>query len=104
MEIVLNKNECKSYKDFYVQIYKDLDGKDNMDFEDYENLNYSASMLDEFLWYYHNDNLKFTFKGFDLEKIKQQKTYDDYEWNKIFKVVLRFGEEYPNNKVEFVEE
>lgn len=104
MEIIFDRKNFESYKDFYFQIYKDLDGKNNMDFEDYENLNYNPNMLNEFLWYYHNDNLKFIFKGFDLEKIKQVKTHEDYEYKIILEVITDFVKEYPNNTMEIVEE
>lgn len=89
-EIIFNKQMYESYKDFYAQIYKDLDGKSFGDWQAYENLNYNADMLDEFLWYNHDKNIKYIFIGFDLEKIKQEKTYDDYKWRIIFDVIQDF--------------
>lgn len=103
-EIVFKKDNFESYKDFYVQIYRDLNGKDFLDWEDYENLHYNADMLNEFLWYNNDKDLKFIFVGFDLEKIKQEKTYDDYEWRLIFEVVEYFVKEYPNNTMEIINE
>jgi len=98
--IIFNRNSYKSYKDFYTQIYIDLDGNGFMDWEDYENLNYNASMLDEFLWYNNKKNIRFVFIGFDLERIRQEKTYDDYEWKIIFEVMQDFVKRYPNNVLE----
>ena len=103
-EIIFNKQMCESYKDFYVQIYKDLDGKSFGDWKAYENLNYNADMLDEFLWYNNNKNIRFIFVGFDLEKIQQEKSYDDYEWRIIFDVIQDFVKEYPNNAMEIIKE
>ncbi len=98
-EIVFNRKNYKTYKDFYTQIYKDLDGKSIPDWEDYQDLCYSADALNEFLWYCHNDNLKFVFVNFDKEKIALQKNYDDYEYNIVFKVFDRFVKNYQNNQL-----
>lgn len=103
-QIIFDKKELECYKDFYIQVYKDLDGKDFMDWEDYENLNYNPNILDEFLWYNNNKNIKFIFIGFDLEKIQQEKSYDDYEWKIIFEVISDFVKEYPNNAMEIIKE
>ena len=82
-EIIFNRKDYKSYKDFYTQIYKDLDGNSISDWEDYQDLCYSADALNEFLWYYHNDNIKYIFVNFDKEKISLQKNFDDYKYNII---------------------
>ena len=74
-EIIFSKETYESYKDFYAQIYRDLNGKGFLDWEDYEDLHYDADMLNEFLWYNHDKNIKYIFIGFDLEKIKQEKTF-----------------------------
>ena len=103
-EIVFNKYNYECYKDFYTQIYSDLNGKGFLDWEDYENLNYSADMLNEFLWYNHNKNIKYIFIGLDLDKIKQEKTYDDYQWRLIIEVISDFVKEYPNNTMEIIKE
>ena len=100
-EIVFDRKNYESYKDFYVQIYKDLEGKKIPDWEDYDNLCYSADALVEFLWYCHNDNIKYIFVGFDKEKIKSQNTFDDYHYQIILEVFEDFVKEYPNNKLEF---
>ena len=100
-EIIFNKKYYKSYKDFYTQIYKDLEGKTIPDWEDYENLHFNADLLEEFLWYYHNDNLKYIFVNFDKEKIKLQKNYDDYEYNLILQIFEDFVQKYPNNLLQY---
>ncbi len=100
-EIIFNRKNYKSYKDFYTQIYKDLEGNKIQDWEDYENLCYSADGLVEFLWYYHNDSIKYIFKNFDKVKIQQQKNYDNYEYNLIIEIFEDFVKEYPNNQLEF---
>ena len=99
--IIFNRDNLTSYKDFYTQVYEELNGKGFIDWEDYPNLNYNANMLDEFLWYNHDKNIKFVFVGFDLKKIKQKTTYDDYEWKIIFEVLQDLVKQHPNNTIEF---
>ena len=101
-EIVFDKNNYSSYKDFYVQIYEDLDGAHTMDWEQYDNLCYSADALGEFLWYKAEENIYYIFKNFDKEIIVNQKTYEDYEYGLIIKIFERFAKNYPNNIVEFM--
>ncbi len=101
-EIIFNRKDYKVYEDFYVQIYKDLDGANMIDWEELPNLCYSADNLNEFLWYCHKDNNKYIFKNFDLEKIRNNKNYDDYMYSIILRVFERFVKNYPNNTLEFV--
>ena len=61
-------------------------------------------MLDEFLWYNNDKKVKFIFIGFDLEKIKEEKIYDDYEYGVIFKVFNRVVSEYENFTTEIIKE
>ena len=100
-KIIFNKKNYKSYKDFYVQLYKDLNGKSMPDWEDYVNLGYNAGLLDEFLWYCHNNNIHYIFVGFDKKEIALEKTYDDYEYNMIIHAFEDFVNKYPNNELEF---
>ncbi len=100
-EIVFNKKKYDSYKDFYIQIYRDLEGKEIPDWEDYDALHYNADLLDEFLWYCHNDNIKYIFVNFDKEKIALQKNYDDYQFQIIIEIFEDFVEKFPNNKLEY---
>ena len=103
IHITIDKNKCESYKTFYETIYKQLNGKGYIDWEDYDNINYNAGLLYEFLWYAHDIvNTEFVMVNFDLDKIQRQKTYDDYEWNIILKVLNDFVKDYPNNKLKFI--
>lgn len=73
-EIIFDKIKYDSYKDLYIDIYSQLNGKEIHDFDFCETpLGYSADILNEFLWYCHNDNLKYVFINFDKNKIKLQK-------------------------------
>ena len=104
-EVIFNISDYKTpyetYKDFYKDIFIKLDGKGIIDFENMPTLYYSADCLNEFMWYNHNENLKLVFVGLDLDKIQARKTYDDYEWGLIVKIMKRFVERYPNNTLEF---
>ena len=100
-EIIFDRKNYKSYKDFYTQIFKDLDGNSIPDWKDFEGLHYHADHLNEFLWYCNEDNNKYIFVNFDKEKIALQKNYDDYEYNIIIRIFERFVKEYPNNTLEF---
>ena len=99
--IIFDKNDYNSFKDFYKDIFIKLDGKHNIDFEDYPDLNCSADMLYEFLWYNFDENINYVFKNFDLETIKTEKPYENYMLNLIVKVFEDFVKKYPNNKLEF---
>ena len=102
-EIIFDKNDYKSYKDFYHDVCIKLDKDSFIDWNgQYEDLGYNADLLDEFLWYCHEDNLKCVFINFDKEQIVKQSTYDDYEYGLIIKIFERFAKNYPNNIVEFL--
>ena len=104
-KIIFNKNDYSSYKDFYHDICVKLDKNRFIDWKDnYEDLCYSADALNEFLWYCHNDNLDISFLNFDLDKIKQKKTYDNYEYSLAFEIYKRWSEKYTNNKITFINE
>ena len=101
-EITFNKNNYKSYQDFYSDIYLKLDGKENHDFDFFLFLlGYSGDTLYEFLLYYYEDNIKYIFLNFNREKINLQKNFDDYKTNIIIKAFEDFVKRYPNNKIEF---
>lgn len=100
-EVIFDRKNYKSYKDFYTQIYKELDGAHTIDWEDYEDLHFNADFLDEFLWYKEEENIKYIFLNFDKEKIKLQKNYNDYEFNLILEIFEEFVNEYPNNSMEY---
>ena len=100
-EVIFDKKTFNSYKDFYIQIYKDLDGANTIDWEDYKDLGYNGNLLNEFLWYKQDENIKYIFVNFNKEKIKLQKNFDDYQYTIIIEYFEKFVEEYPNNQLEF---
>ena len=100
--LLYDRKELNSYKDFYEKIYKDMDGKNMIDWEDFDYLGYNTDNLNEFLWYCHDRNINYIFKNFDLEKIKNYKNYENYKWNLIFELFEEFVKEHPNNKLEFI--
>lgn len=100
-EIIFDRKKYKSYKDFYTQLYKDLDGLHTIDWENCEDLHYEADHLDEFLWYKEEESIRYVFFNFDIDRIKKQKSYNDYEFNLILKIFERFVKEYPNNSMEY---
>lgn len=100
--IIFNKKEYKDYRDMYADIYEKFDGKENYDFDFCKTpLGYSADTLNEFLWYYHNDNLHIILLNFDRVELATPKTYDDYKYNLILEVFEDFVKEYPNNSLEY---
>jgi len=103
-ELVFEKDKCQSYKHFYEKICVDLDKESFIDWAgDYDNLLYRADLLDEFLWYNSQENILFKFVGYDREKIRNGKTYEDCQWQLIFKVIERFVGKFPNNKLEYID-
>lgn len=104
-EVIFNISEYKStgetYKDFYRDVFVKLDGKGIIDFEDLPDLHFHADILNEFMWYNHDENLKLIFVGLDLDKIERQETSDDYRWSLILSVMVDFVKKYPNNTLEF---
>ena len=101
-EIIFNMKDYQSYKDMYHDICIKLDKNRFIDWkDDYEDLSYNGNLLSEFLWYCHNDSIKYIFINFDKEKIKLQKTFDDYQYNIIIFYFEKLVAEFPNNKLEF---
>lgn len=102
-EIIFNRRDYQSFKDFYEDVAIKLEKDRFIDWqgEDYKRLCCSADILQEFLWYCHKDNAKYIFINFDKEEIKLQKNFDDYKYNIIIEVFEDFVKEYPNNKLEF---
>ncbi len=101
----INKNDYKTYKDFYEDMSIKLGANKIKDYYNTITFEYNPNLLWEFLemdGYGDKAIYKFVLKNFDLEKIKQQKTYDDYEWNIIIKVLQDFINKFPNNKLEFI--
>ena len=104
-EVIFNISDYKTpyetYKDFYKDIFIKLDGEHNIDFAEMPDLHFDADILNEFMWYNSDNDLKLVFVGLDLDKIQAQKTYDDYEWGLIVKIMKRFVERYPNKTLAF---
>lgn len=103
-KLVYDRKQLNSYKNFYEKLYEDMDGKNMIDWEDYDDLKYDANMLNEFLWYCHNDNIHFVFKNFDLEKIKNYKNYENFQWKLIIEVIEDFVKKYSYNTLDFIDE
>ena len=104
MELVYRYSEMKDFKRFYEIFCIDTKLEEDIDMCDYENLHYNADFLNEYLFGCQDMNIHFKFIGFDLEKINEEKTYNDWEWSLIFRILNRFVKKYPNNTIEFVEE
>ena len=101
-EIIFNKKEYKDFRDMYHDICVKLDKDRFIDWQDdYDDLNYSADLLNEFLWYCHNDNMYVIFLNFDRAKIATPQNYDDYKYNLILEVFEDFVKEYPDNTLEY---
>lgn len=104
-EIILNYNDYKTkdetFKDFYRDIFIKLDGNTIIDFEGLDDLGYNGNILNEFMWYVSDENLKLVFLNLDLAKIAKENTIDDYEWKLIIEVLQDFVKDYPNNTLEF---
>lgn len=104
-EVIFNvadyKTPYETYKDFYKDVFIKLDGKGIIDFENMPDLHFHADILNEFMWYNHDENLKLVFVGLDLDKIKKRQTYDDIIWERIISVMEDFVKKFPNNTLEF---
>lgn len=72
------------------------------DWEGCTTLNYSTDDLAEFLGYCFDDGNTYIFKNFDLENVEDYKNYENYQWNIVFTIIKRFTQQYPNNKLEFI--
>lgn len=100
--LIYDRRTLNNYREFYKKIYEDLDGKNMIDWGKFEYLGYDGNKLNEFLWYCHKDGNKYIFKNFDLLQIEDCKTHEDYQWKIIFYYFKKLIKEYPNNKLEFI--
>ena len=101
-QIIFNKKNYKSYKDFFTDLYRQTNGAGFIDWKQYPDLNYNAGFLDEFLWYCNTDGgYHYIFLNFDKEKINLQKSFEDYQYATILRIFDKFVNKYPNNKIEF---
>lgn len=103
-EFIFNKDDYASYKDFYIDVAKQLDAKNDLNCLEPEDLGFNSNHLYEFLRDFHNECYKYVFIGFNLEKIRNYKNYENYQWDIIIKVFEDFVKKYPNNKLEFINE
>lgn len=102
-QIIFNKKDYKSYKDFYHDVCVKLNKDRFIDWDgEYEDLCYDGNLLNEFMWYCSKDNNKYIFIGFDRDKIAQKKNFDDYQYEIVINIFERLEKEHPNNKVEFI--
>lgn len=103
-EIIFNKKDYKSYKDFYIDICKKMDAKNNLNCLHPIDLGFNGNILNEFLWDYSLDNIHYIFIGFDKNMILSEKNYDNYHYKIIFEIFEDFIKDYPNNSLEFRED
>ena len=103
MDLVYNFSEMQDFKQFYERFCKDTKIEEDMDMCQYENLNYSADMLVEYLFGCREMDIHLKFVGFDRKNMKPDKNYNDYKWTLIFEVLEDFVRDFPNNTIEFVD-
>ena len=101
-KLIYDRKQLGTYKEFYEKLYEDMDGKNMIDWEDFNYLGYDGNNLNEFLWYCHDRNIHYIFKNFDLERINNYKNFENYQWNIIFEIIKDFVKDYPNNTLEFI--
>ena len=105
MKIVFDKNDYKTYKQMYedlaIKLGTSLGPKDYYDISTFD---YDPNCLYEELCYgkINKSSNHYVFKNFDLEKIKTEKSYDNYKYNLIIEVFQDFVKGYPNNTLEFI--
>lgn len=106
-EFIFDKNEYVSYKDFYEGIAKKMEAIKIDDYYDSSTLEYNANILWEFLcceFGYLKKDIKITLKNFNVDKLKIDKKYDDYQYFYIIKTFKRFIEYFPINALNFIDE
>ena len=106
-EFIFNKNDYANYKDFYKDIAIKMDSIKIDDYFDSSTFEYNANILWEFLcceFGYLKKNIKITLKNFNIQNIKSSKKYDDYCFGIVIEIFQEFVQEFPNNKLEFINE
>ena len=106
-EFIFNKDEYESYKDFYKDIAIKMNAIKIDDYFDSSTFEYNANILWEFLcceFGYLKKDIKIILKNFNVDKIKPDKKYDDYQYFYIIKVLKRFIEYFPNNSLNLIDE
>ena len=104
-EFIFNKDEYESYKDFYKDIAIKMDAIKIDDYFDSSNFEYNTNILWEFLcceFGYLKKYIKIMLKNFNIDQLKTDKKYDDYCFNIVIEIFQEFIKEFPNNKLEFI--
>ena len=104
-EFIFNKDEYITYKDSYKDIAIKMDGVKIDDYYDSSTFEYDANILWEFLcceFGYSKKEIKIILKNFNVDKLKIDKKYDDYCVNIVIEIFQEFVKEFPNNKLEFI--
>ncbi len=103
-KIIFNKKDYKNYQDMYKDMAIKTGANKIEDYFDTSNYEYDPNILWECLecdFGFTKNSINIVLLNFDKEKIKLQKTYDDYEYNLVLEIFEEFVEKYPNNKLEF---
>ena len=96
-----------SYKDFYKDIAIKMDSIKIEDYFDASTFEYNANILWEFLcceFGYAKKAIKIILKNFDIQNLNSDKNYDDYCTNIVIEILQDFVTEFPNSKLEFINE
>lgn len=104
-EFIFNKKDYSTYEDFYKDIAIKMDATKIDDYYDSSTFEYNANILWEFLsceFGYLKKDIKMTLKNFNIEDMKPDKKYDDYQYFYIIKVLKRFIEYFPSSTLEFI--
>ena len=106
-EFIFDKKDYLTYEDFYKDIAIKMDAIKIDDYFDSSTFEYNANILWEFLcceFGYPQKNISIILRNFNIEQLKIDKKYDDYQYFYMIKVLKRFIEYFPNNKLEFINE
>ena len=106
-EFVFNKNDYSTYKDMYIDMAHKMGCDKSEDYYDTKTFDFDPNILWEYLlceFAYSKVDIKIKLVNFDIEDIKKQRTYENYELNLILEVFTDFVKSYPNNSLEFKNE
>lgn len=104
-EFIFNKEEYNGYEDFYKDIAIKMGAIKINDYYDSSTFEYNANILWEFLcceFGYLKKDVKIILKNFNVDKMKSDEKYDDYCVNIVIELFQKFIKEFPNNKLEFI--
>ncbi len=106
-ELIFNRKDYKNYQEMYSDMAIKFGDVGTQDYYDTSCFDFNPDILWEFLlcsYAFTKIDIKIVLVGFAREKIKEEKNYNDYEYNMILNVFEDFVKEYPNNKLEFRDE